>query len=257
MSVNAVVENGKILDTKAQAEEAKKNAAAANQGYDKNAFMNILCAQMKYQDPLEPTSNTEYINQYATFSQVEQLSNMAEAFTMSRASDLVGKTVIVTNEGGEKIQGKVDYVTYKSGEAYLNIDGKDYKMEDVNSVADTHFVEIHDQADDLAEMMDKFPVYENMVFTDAQKIFEAYNFYKSMDADAVALVDKKDIETLEKYYARATELVQEAAKNQQEYEERQKAEEAKKKAEEEKAAKITEDTEAATDTEAAQTVSGE
>ncbi len=253
MSVNAVVENGKILDTKAQAEEAKKNASAASQGYDKNAFMNILCAQMKYQDPLEPTSNTEYINQYATFTQVEQLSNMAEAFTMSRASDLVGKTVIVTDENGVQVQGKVDYVTYKSGEAYLNIDGKDYKMEDINSVADSHFVEIHDQVDDLLALMDKFPVYENMVYTDATKIYEAYSFYQNMDSDAVALLEKKDIDTLEKYYQRATELLQEAAKNQEEYEAKQKEEE------EAKAAKLTEDQDAAegTDSEAAQAVAKE
>ena len=228
MSVNAVVENGKLVDTKAKTSDTK---AAANQGYDKNAFMNILCAQMKYQDPLEPTSNTEYINQYATFTQVEQLSNMAEAFSMSRASDLVGKTVIVSNEAGQQVQGKVDYVTYKSGEAYLNIDGTDYKMEDVSSVADSHFVEIHDQVDDLTALMDKFPVYENMVFTDAEAIYKAYSFYENMDADAIALLDKADIEKLEKYYARAQELVQEAAQNQADY---------KKQQEEEQEAKIDE-----------------
>lgn len=226
MSVNAVVENGKLVDTKSKASDAVK--AAANQGYDKNAFMNILCAQMKYQDPLEPTSNTEYINQYATFSQVEQLSNMAEAFTMSRASDLVGKTVIVTNEAGQQVQGKVDYVTYKSGEAYLNIDGTDYKMEDVSSVADSHFVEIHDQVDDLAEMMDKFPAYENMVFTDADAIYKAFSFYENMDSDAIALLDRKDIDTLEKYYKRAQELVAEANQNQADYEARQNKEQESK-----------------------------
>ena len=222
MGVNAVIENGKLVDPKANTNDATK--AAANQGYDKNAFMNILCAQMKYQDPLEPTSNTEYINQYATFTQVEQLSNMAEAFSMSRASDLVGKTVIVTNEAGQQVQGKVDYVTYKSGEAYLNVDGTDYKMEDVSSVADSHFVEIHDQADDLMEMMDKFPVYENMVFTDADAIYKAYSFYENMDADAIALLDQKDIDKLEKYYLRAQELIKEATQNQADYEDKQNAE---------------------------------
>ncbi|WP_051656669.1 flagellar hook capping FlgD N-terminal domain-containing protein [Butyrivibrio sp. AE3004] len=229
MGVNAVVENGKLLDTSNKVEDAKKTAAS-NQGYDKNAFMNILCAQMKYQDPLEPTSNTEYINQYATFTQVEQISNMAEAFSMSRASDLVGKTVIVTNENGEKVEGKVDYVTYKSGEAYLNIDGTDYKMDDVNSVADSHFVEIHNQADDLQALMDKFPVYENMVYTDAQKVYDAYSFYQQMDTDAIALIDKKDIEKLEQYYARAKELIEEAQKNDAEYQ-KKKAEEDAAKAE--------------------------
>ncbi|WP_049945714.1 flagellar hook capping FlgD N-terminal domain-containing protein [Butyrivibrio sp. LC3010] len=240
MGVNAVIENGKLVDTSNKAEDAKK-AAASNQGYDKNAFMNILCAQMKYQDPLEPTSNTEYINQYATFTQVEQISNMAEAFSMSRASDLVGKTVIVTNEGGEKVQGKVDYVTYKSGEAYLNIDGTDYKMDDVNSVADTHFAEIHDQADDLDTLMSKFPAFENMVFTDAQKVFDAYDFYKQMDADAIALIDKKDIEKLEQYYLKAKELLEEAQKNDAEYQKNKAAEDAKK------AEAITEDKDASTD----------
>lgn len=222
MSVNAVVQDGKIVDTKSTASDAVK--AAANQGYDKNAFMNILCAQMKYQDPLEPTSNTEYISQYATFTQVEQLSNMAEAFTMSRASDLVGKTVIVTNEAGQQVEGKVNYVTYKSGEAYLSIDGTDYKMDAISSVADSHFVEIHNQADDLLALMDKFPIYENMVFTDADAIYQAFNFYENMDAEAVALVEKTDIDKLEKYYRRAQELVAEANKNQADYEAKEKAE---------------------------------
>ena len=153
---------------------------------------------------------------------------MAEAFSMSRASDLVGKTVIVTNEAGQQVQGKVDYVTYKSGEAYLNIDGTDYKMEDVSSVADSHFVEIHDQADDLMEMMEKFPVYENMVFTDADAIYKAFSFYENMDADAVALLDQADISKLEKYYKRAQELVQEANQNQADYEARQKEEQESK-----------------------------
>lgn len=213
MSVNAVVQDGKILDT-----NNKKNdlTTSSNNGYDKDAFMNILCAQMKYQDPLEPTSNTEYINQYATFTQVEQLSNMAEAFSMSRASELVGKTVIVTDENGTKVQGKVDYVTYSSGEAYLNIDGKDYKMDDVSSVADSEFVEIHNQADDLLTLMDKFPDYNNLNFTDAQTIYKAYDFYQNMSAKAVELLDKKDIDKLNKYYKRVVELVQEAENNQKE-----------------------------------------
>ena len=217
MSVNAVVENGKVVDTNNSSAKKEK----ASNGYDKDAFMNILCAQMKYQDPLEPTSNTEYINQYATFTQVEQLSNMAESFAMSRASEMVGKTVIVTDENGSKIQGKVDYVTYSGGEAYLNIDGKDYKMDTVSSVADSQFVEAHDQADDLVEMIEKFPDYNNLNYTHANDIYTAYNFYQKMSVDAIALVDKKYITELEKYKARADELVTEAVKNETEYEKEQ------------------------------------
>jgi flagellar basal-body rod modification protein FlgD len=219
MSVNAVVENGKVVDTNNSS--SKKEKTQKSNGYDKDAFMNILCAQMKYQDPLEPTSNTEYINQYATFTQVEQLSNMAESFAMSRASEMVGKTVIVTDENGNKVQGKVDYVTYTGGEAYLNIDGKDYKMDTVSSVADSKFVEAHDQADDLVEMIEKFPDYNNLNYTHANDIYTAYNFYQNMSSEAIALVDKKYITELEKYKTRADELVTEAVNNETEYEKKQ------------------------------------
>ena len=223
MSVNAVVQDGKILDTSNKSSSTTQNT---NNGYDKDAFMNILCAQMKYQDPLEPTSNTEYINQYATFTQVEQLSNMAEAFSMSRASELVGKTVIVTDENGTKVQGKVDYVTYSNGQAYLNIDGTDYKMDDVSSVADSEFVEIHNQADDLVALLDKFPDYNNLNFTDAATIYKAYDFYENMSAKALELVDQSDIDKLNKYYTRVVELVKEAEQNQKDAEARKAAEEA-------------------------------
>lgn len=65
MSVSAVVENGKIVESASESSVKKANAQS---GLDKDAFLQLLVAQMKYQDPLEPTSNTEYISQYAQFS---------------------------------------------------------------------------------------------------------------------------------------------------------------------------------------------
>ena len=90
MAVTAIVDNGQILETAAQSSVKK---AASKNGMDKDAFLQLLVAQMKYQDPLEPTSNTEYISQYATFSQVEQMQNMAATMELTRASSLVGKMV--------------------------------------------------------------------------------------------------------------------------------------------------------------------
>ena len=89
--VSAVIKNGEVTNL-----ENNKKATEAKTGYDKDSFLQILVAQMKYQDPMEPTSNTEYISQYATFTQVEQLSNMANAMSLSRASEMVGKTVTIT-----------------------------------------------------------------------------------------------------------------------------------------------------------------
>ena len=88
MALVAPVENGKIVETASQTSVSK--AAKSSSGMDKEAFLQLLVAQMKYQDPLEPTSNTEYIAQYAQFSQVEQMQNMSNSMDLQRASSLVG-----------------------------------------------------------------------------------------------------------------------------------------------------------------------
>ena len=110
---------------------------------DKEAFLQLLVAQMKYQDPLEPTSNTEYIAQYAQFSQVEQMQNMSNSMDLQRASSLLGKEVYIkttTSSGDTKlVQGKVDYVSYENNKANLYINEKKYAIEDLDSVVDTDY----------------------------------------------------------------------------------------------------------------------
>ena len=84
MALVAPVKNGKIVETASQA-SVKKSTKSSKSGMDKEAFLQLLVAQMKYQDPLEPTSNTEYISQYAQFSQVEQMQNMSSSMDLQRA----------------------------------------------------------------------------------------------------------------------------------------------------------------------------
>ena len=54
MALVAPVENGKIVETASQT-SVKKSTKSSNSGMDKEAFLQLLVAQMKYQDPLEPT----------------------------------------------------------------------------------------------------------------------------------------------------------------------------------------------------------
>ena len=74
------VEDGKVVDSSAEANSpsAKKKSGST---LDKEAFLKLLVAQMKYQDPLEPTSNTEYIAQLATFSSLEEMQNLNATMT--------------------------------------------------------------------------------------------------------------------------------------------------------------------------------
>jgi len=115
----------------------KKKPPSSKLGKDE--FLQLLVAQMQYQDPLEPTSNTEYIAQLATFSQVEQLQNLNTAYTNTQAYTLVGQTVTVTSQNdstgnASTVEGVVDFVQMKDGEAYLSIDGHLYPATDVSVI---------------------------------------------------------------------------------------------------------------------------
>ena len=101
-TIYAPVKDGQIVETGSQNSLKKANAGDKN-SMDKDAFLQLLVAQMQYQDPLEPTSNTEFISQYAQFSQVEQMQNMAGTTELARATSLVGKEVYVktTDSAGE------------------------------------------------------------------------------------------------------------------------------------------------------------
>ena len=112
MALVAPIKDGKVVETASQDSLSKSNQTNTND-MNKDTFLQLLVAQMKYQDPMEPTSNTEYIAQYAQFSQVEAISSMASSMNLSRASGLVGQQVYMrtTSANGESnyVEGKVDY----------------------------------------------------------------------------------------------------------------------------------------------------
>jgi flagellar hook assembly protein FlgD len=85
----------------------------------RDTFLQLLVAQMKYQDPNSPTSTTEFMSQTATFSQVEKLEEIAEQNTellsLQRslsAGALVGHGVSWTAEDGTARSGTVSSVRF-------------------------------------------------------------------------------------------------------------------------------------------------
>lgn len=214
MSVGAVVKDGQIQETASQSSVQK---SSSNNGMDKDAFLQLLVAQMKYQDPLEPTSNTEYISQYATFSQVEQMQNMAASMELSRASSMVGKLVTVetTNSNGEtkQIQGKVEYVTYENNKAYVSIDGTLYSADDVIAVVDETYQDAYDLAVTFAGAMEELPLYEELTLSDKEAVSILQQGYNSMTAYQQSFISKAYVEKLQQYVARIAQLEEEAEEN--------------------------------------------
>lgn len=209
MSVSAVVKDGKIEET--QSESSVKKAASKT-GMDKDAFLQLLVAQMKYQDPLEPTSNTEFISQYATFSQVEQMQNMAATMELTRASSMVGKLVAVetTDKAGDvkTLQGVVEYVTYENGKAYVSIDGNLYSADDVSAVIDETYQTALDLAVSFVTAMNKLPSVDRLTIDDKEAVETLQSGFNNMTSYQQSFISDEYIEKLQKYVARMAELVE-------------------------------------------------
>jgi flagellar basal-body rod modification protein FlgD len=85
----------------------------------KDTFLKLLVAQLKYQNPLEPTDSAQFMAQTAQFTVVEKLDALtktnAELLSTNRAlgaSSLLGQSVVSTGADGADVVAKVTGVRF-------------------------------------------------------------------------------------------------------------------------------------------------
>ena len=209
MALVASVENGTIVESTSQS-SLKSQSTSSSDSMDKDTFLQLLVAQMKYQDPLEPTSNTEYVAQYAQFSQVEQMQNMAASTDLARASALVGKEVYIktTTSAGETkyVQGKVDYVVFENSKAYLSINEELYSLSDLDTVVDSEYQNAYNKASDFTVKLNKLPVVAGVDLTDADAIDELEEIYKEMSDYEKSFIATDTVTRLNQYIEKLKEV---------------------------------------------------
>lgn len=107
---------------------------------NKDAFLKLLVTQLRYQNPLEPMDDKEFISQMAQFSSLEQAQNTNKIARINSAYGMVGKLISATisTETGElqEVAGIVDSVRIIGNEAYLVVDSKEVPYESVKEVTD-------------------------------------------------------------------------------------------------------------------------
>lgn len=101
------VSSSSILDSLSIDKKNSDAAASAKEKteLDKDAFLKLMIAQLKNQNPLEPTTNADFVAQLAQFSSVEgiqqlnstvgQIASGNQSSQALQASSLVGRTVKV------------------------------------------------------------------------------------------------------------------------------------------------------------------
>ena len=110
----------------------------------KDDFLNLLVTQLRYQDPLNPTDDKEFIGQMAQFSALEQMQNLNTSFTATKAYGLIGKSITAnvtdaTTSEITVISGDVSSIKASSGKYYAVVDGTEVLVDDITDVTDSSY----------------------------------------------------------------------------------------------------------------------
>jgi len=104
-------------------------------GMDSNAFMMLLMAQLKHQNPLEPMDEKEMMNQVTSLNSLQELQAIKESMDKMRlsseilyASSLIGKTVKAKLADGTLKEGVVASINQSNGEVHIVVGEDDLPL---------------------------------------------------------------------------------------------------------------------------------
>lgn len=143
----------------------------------KDDFLKLMITQLRYQNPLEPMDNTQYISQMASFSALEQMQNLNTSFEKMSAlltdyfipqlqwqqsAQVLGKEVTYLNPSKEEgapdfLTGRVESVLARDGQIYFIINDTEISMDSVTQIwaeddaSQELLRDILEQVEDLAD----------------------------------------------------------------------------------------------------------
>jgi flagellar basal-body rod modification protein FlgD len=134
-------------------EEFKKEARTVNNELGKDEFLQLLAAQLKYQNPLEPAKDTEFIAQLAQFSSLQQMQAMSSFQYFSLAGRYVAANATLENGTRGTVYGLVDFVYMKNSEPYARIGDYTVKASDIIQVYDNSILSGNDRLIEAATLI--------------------------------------------------------------------------------------------------------
>jgi flagellar basal-body rod modification protein FlgD len=121
---------------------ASTATSASRMALDPQAFLQLLVAQLQYQDPSNPVDTSSFMQQTATLSQVQTMTSMAGTLTAlasaqqaQAATELIGKSVTYADATGIQHTGVVSSAALLSSGATVHVDGTDVPLTQVLGVS--------------------------------------------------------------------------------------------------------------------------
>jgi len=120
---------------------SEKTKATGNNRLDKEAFLKLLTAQLKYQDPLNPLKDTEFMGQLTAMTTLEQIINMKSTLeelatyqiysnALMIGSTIIDKTVITTDGTEYTVKG----IAIEDGKLKINVGDSYISMSQIKEI---------------------------------------------------------------------------------------------------------------------------
>lgn len=140
--------NGVKVDTPYEKKEDK--------GVKVEDFLNLMIAQLSNQDFMNPTDDTQYVTQMAQFATMQSMQELSHYSQTSYVANLVGKQVTVASlglgGGVSKDIGLVSSVNLSGDKRTITVNGKQYELSQIMSIADSQLAVSKDQLQEASKM---------------------------------------------------------------------------------------------------------
>ena len=126
-----------------QTKTGTSSSSSSGLSLDPQAFLQLLVAQLQYQDPTNPTDTSQFMNQTAMLSQVQTMDSMgstlqalASAQQAQSATALIGKQVTYLDANGMRVSGVATSANLLASGATLHIGDTDVPLSQIVAVAE-------------------------------------------------------------------------------------------------------------------------
>jgi flagellar basal-body rod modification protein FlgD len=129
-STNTAATTGTAPATSSNAATLTNPSSTLNQ----QDFLQLLVAQIQYQDPMNPQSDTDMAAQLAQFTSLQQATQSSASLAMMQANGLVGSTVTVQVDANNSANGVVTGVVLSNGTPQITVGGANYSLSQITSI---------------------------------------------------------------------------------------------------------------------------
>lgn len=134
-------------------EEYLSAGRVVNNELGKDEFLQLLAAQLQYQNPLEPLKDTEFIAQLAQFSSLQQMQAMSSFQYFGLAGKYVAATATLADGTRGIVYGLVDFIHMKNNTPYAQIGEYTIKATDIIEVYDNTILTGNNQLIDASSLL--------------------------------------------------------------------------------------------------------